>query len=56
VRKLDNIQVAITPYQMTPLHKVTNQVLQQMQSFNEYNEHHHNNNVSSGPPEANILG
>jgi hypothetical protein len=23
---------------MTPLHKVTNQVLQQMQSFNEYNE------------------
>jgi hypothetical protein len=40
---------------MTPLHKVTNQVLQQMQSFNEYNENH-NNNVSSGPPEGNILG
>jgi cell division FtsZ-interacting protein ZapD len=38
IRRLDNIKVAITPYQMTPLHKVTNQVLQQMQSFNEYNE------------------
>jgi hypothetical protein len=39
---------------MTPLHKVTNQVLQQMQSFNEYNEHIINN----GPTEikGNILG
>jgi hypothetical protein len=27
VRQLSNIQVAITPYQMTPLNQVTNQFL-----------------------------
>lgn len=51
VRRLDNIKVAITPYQMTPLHKVTNQVLQQMQSFNDYTEQQ-NQSVVHG----NILG
>lgn len=39
IRKLSNVKVAITPYVMTPLHKVTKEMLQQMQSFNEYYEH-----------------
>ena len=38
IRRLDNIQVSITPYHMTPLNKVTNQVLSQMQSFQDYSE------------------
>ncbi len=38
VRKLDNIKVAITPSVMTPLHQVTKQLLQQMQSYNDYSE------------------
>ena len=38
IRKLDNIQIAITPYPMTPLHKMTKQVLIHMQSYNEYSE------------------
>lgn len=35
MRRLDNVKVCITPYQLTPLHQVTSQVLSQMQSFNE---------------------
>ena len=59
IRRLDNIKVAITPYQMTPLHKVTNQVLQQMQSFNEYNEQVNLNGptaVDVNHSKGNILG
>ena len=40
VRQLDNIKVAITPFQMTPLHRVTDAVIQQMQSYNDYTEQH----------------
>ncbi len=41
---------------MTPLHKVTNQVLQQMQSFNEYNEQVNLNGPSAVDIKSNILG
>jgi hypothetical protein len=39
IRKLSNIQVSITPFVMTPLHKVTKEMLNQMMSFNDYYEH-----------------
>jgi 2-keto-3-deoxy-L-rhamnonate aldolase RhmA len=38
IRKLSNVKVSITPYVMTPLHKVTKEMLNQMMSFNEYYE------------------
>ena len=38
IRKLDNVKVCITPFQLTPLHQVTKQFLNQMISFNEYQE------------------
>lgn len=41
---------------MTPLHKVTNQVLQQMQSFNEYNEQANLNGLPAVDVKSNILG
>ena len=41
---------------MTPLHKVTNQVLQQMQSFNEYNEQANLNGLPAVDGKNNILG
>jgi len=40
IRKINDVKFAITPYQMTPLNKMTNQVLGQMISFNEYSEGH----------------
>jgi hypothetical protein len=36
IRRLSNVKVAITPFQLTPLHKVTKDILGQMISFNEY--------------------
>ena len=36
IRRLSNVQVAITPFQLTPINAVTKQVLNQMISFNEY--------------------
>ena len=41
---------------MTPLHKVTNQVLQQMQSFNEYNEQANLNGLPAVDVKSKILG
>ena len=38
IRKLSNVQVAITPFQLTPINQVTKQVISQMLSFNEYQE------------------
>ena len=38
IRRLSNVQVAITPFQLTPINQVTKQVLSQMISFNEYQE------------------
>ena len=35
---MDEIDVAITPYQMTPLNAVTKPFINQLKSFNEYNE------------------
>jgi hypothetical protein len=36
VRNLNDIEVAITPYCITPLARVTKPFLNQMMSFNEY--------------------
>ena len=55
IRKLSNVKVAITPYVMTPLHKVTKEMLQQMQSFNEYFEHNQSQIHSHGAVGQNIL-
>ena len=38
IKNIDDIQVAITPYQMTPLNAVTKPFINQLKSFNEYNE------------------
>ncbi len=54
IRHLQNIQVAITPYQMTPLNQVTSQFLSQMVSFNEYQENGQYSNFSI-KSQANII-
>lgn len=38
IKKMDDIDVAITPYQMTPLAAVTRPFISQLKSFNEYTE------------------
>lgn len=52
IRKLDNIKIAITPYPMSPLHKMTNQVLVHLQSYNEHN----GPNSKAVEPVGQILG
>lgn len=42
IRRLSNVNVAITPFQLTPIHQVTEQLLGQMISFNEYQESSNN--------------
>ena len=42
IRRLSNVQVCITPFQLTPINAVTKQVLNQMISFNEYQENGNN--------------
>ena len=54
IRRLSNVQVAITPFQLTPINAVTKQVLNQMISFNEYQENGNNPN-SQGAIGQNIL-
>lgn len=46
VRRLNNLQVAITPYQLSPLNRVTKPFLNQMVSFNEYQENCYASNRS----------
>lgn len=53
IRKLNNVQVAITPYQLTPINQVTKQVISQMISFNEYQEMNQGN--TQGAVGQNIL-
>ena len=36
IRKLSNVNVAITPFSLTPLNQVTKPIINQMISFNEY--------------------
>lgn len=38
IRQVQNIHIAITPYQITPINTVTKPFLSQMISFNEYQE------------------
>ena len=54
IRRLSNVQVAITPFQLTPINAVTKQVLNQMISFNEYQENV-NNPEGQGAIGQNIL-
>lgn len=35
---MEDIEIAITPYQMTPLNAVTKPFINQLKSFNEYTE------------------
>ena len=46
IKNMDDIQVSITPYQMTPLNSVTKPFINQLKSFNEYNESQKSNNNS----------
>jgi hypothetical protein len=47
IRKLSNVNVAITPFALTPLHQVTKPIISQMISFNEYQENANNNQSAS---------
>ena len=38
IKKMDDIEISITPYQMTPLAAVTKPFISQLKSFNEYTE------------------
>ena len=38
IKNMDDIDVSITPYQMTPLNAVTRPFINQLKSFNEYTE------------------
>lgn len=38
IKNMDDIDISITPYQMTPLNAVTKPFINQLKSFNEYNE------------------
>lgn len=38
IKNLEDLDVAITPYQMTPLAAVTKPFINQLKSFNEYTE------------------
>ena len=38
IKNMDEIDVSITPYVMTPLSAVTKPFINQLKSFNEYNE------------------
>jgi hypothetical protein len=40
IKNMNDIEVAITPYQMTPLNAVTKPFINQLRSFNDYNESH----------------
>ena len=59
IRRLSNVQVAITPFQLTPINAVTKQVLNQMISFNEYQENVNNPHQHEGgalPPPQGAVG
>jgi len=47
--------VAITPFQLTPVNQVTKQVLDQMISFNEYNENSNNGAIGQNILPASLL-
>ena len=38
IKNMDEIDVSITPYVMTPLNAITKPLINQLKSFNEYNE------------------
>eukprot|EP00347_Sterkiella_histriomuscorum_P010654 403375442 len=38
IRQVQNINISITPYQMTPINQIANEFLSQMISFNDYQE------------------
>jgi hypothetical protein len=53
IKNMDDIDISITPYQMTPLNAVTRPFINQLKSFNEYNERsqqqHHNQSLQQRP-------
>jgi len=46
IKKMEEIDVSITPYQMTPLNAVTKPFINQLKSFNEYAEQQRNSEQS----------
>lgn len=46
IKNMDEIDISITPYQMTPLNAVTKPFINQLKSFNEYTEKSFNNKSS----------
>lgn len=45
IKNMDDIDISITPYQMTPLNAVTKPFINQLKSFNEYTEKSHGQSV-----------
>ena len=43
IKNLDDVDISITPYQMTPLNAVTKPFINQLKSFNSYTEKSQNN-------------
>ena len=46
---MDDIDISITPYQMTPLNAVTKPFINQLKSFNEYTEKSQNTSSMQRP-------
>jgi len=38
IKNMQDLDISVTPYQMTPLNAVTKPFINQLKSFNEYNE------------------
>ena len=47
IKNLDDVDISITPYQMTPLNAVTRPFISQLKSFNSYAEKSQNNSFAN---------
>ena len=47
IKNLDDVDISITPYQMTPLNAVTRPFIHQLKSFNSYAEKSQNNSFAN---------
>lgn len=47
IKNLDDVDISITPYQMTPLNAVTKPFISQLKSFNSYTEKSQNNSFAN---------
>ena len=49
IKNLDDVDISITPYSMTPLNAVTRPFINQLKSFNSYTEKSQNNSFAHNP-------